>query len=82
MKTYNTNGCRDVTAESMRDAAAIFANRLARKRYGRWAYARTCVQQAHSQDGTLGEYSAFVGTAGRERGTTVGSNINFTVRAL
>lgn len=64
----------------MKAAAEIFATRAARRKYGRIGYCRTCTQQAHSQDGTLGEYGAFIGyTAGSNE--TTGNNIQFTVRA-
>lgn len=75
---YTSNGFRSVTAESMMQAAHIFAHRAARKRYGRRAYSRTCIMSAHAQDGRLAEFSAFIGyTTGRNE--TTGNNIHFTV---
>ena len=84
MKKYTTAGCRAVTAENMSEAAGIFADRMARKKYGKTGYARTCNLESWSQDQTLGEYSAFIGhaPAGKHnRGTTVGGNIRFSVYA-
>jgi hypothetical protein len=64
----------------MKAAAEIFATRAARRKYGRSAYCRTCVQQSHAQNGSFAEYSAFIGyTTGRNE--TTGSNIQFTVYA-
>tara|TARA_R110002126_G_scaffold5288_1_gene28067 strand:- start:322 stop:567 length:246 start_codon:yes stop_codon:yes gene_type:complete len=78
MNKYITNGRRSVVAESMSDAAAVFANRAARDKFGRSGYSRTCTLASWSQDNTLGEFSAFIGhTTGRNE--TTGKNINFTV---
>ena len=66
----------------MLDAAHIFAGRIARKKYGRAGHALTCVLESHTQDGSVGEYNAFIGyrPAGRHNaGTTVGSNERFSV---
>lgn len=78
MNSYRSPGFRNVLAENMNIAAEIFANRAARKRYGRRGYSRTCTIQSWSQDNTLGEYQAFIGyrTAPQE---TTGSNVHFTV---
>jgi len=65
----------------MRDAAEMFANRAARRAYGRRGYARTCTEGAHSQDYTLAEYSAFIGyTTGPNE--TTGHNVQFTVHRI
>jgi len=79
MKNYTSSGFRNVQAESMKEAAEIFANRAARRKYGRSAYSRTCTQQSHSQDGSLAEYSAFIGYKTGQHETS-GSNIQFTVQ--
>jgi hypothetical protein len=82
MKKYITTGCRPVQADNMKEAAQIFADRMARKKYGKGGYARTCNLESHSQDGTLGEYNAFLGytPAGKHnQGSTVGSNERFSV---
>ena len=75
---FKSSGFNTVESDSMSDAALVFANRAARRKYGRSGYARTCVQQAHSQDGTLAEYSAFIGYSTGPTETT-GNNIHFTV---
>ena len=83
MKKYTTSGCQAVTAENMSEAAEIFAGRMARKKYGKTGYCRTCNLESWSQDQTLGEFNAFIGytPAGKHnRGTTVGGNIRFSVR--
>ena len=82
MNKYTTNGCRAVTAENMSEAAGYFANRIARKTFGKTAYARTCNRSSWNADNTLGEYDAFIGytPAGKHNiGTTVGGNIRFSV---
>lgn len=77
---YQSRGFRSISAESIKDAARVFANRAARKHYGRKGYARTCNQNACSQNGKTVEYSAFIGyTTGMHE--TTGHNINFTVYA-
>lgn len=78
MQTYSCNGCRNVKAESMGQAADIFAGRLARREYGRRAYAAICNLDSQTMCGTMGNYNAFIGTAGGQ-GTTVGKNIMFSV---
>lgn len=78
MNKYTCNGFKSVKAETMKEAAEIFANRAAKRKYGRSAYCRTCTQGAYAQDGRLAEYSAFIGyTTGQNE--TSGNNINFTV---
>jgi hypothetical protein len=78
MNTYKSNGHRDVTAESMKEAAQIFADRKARKAYGKGGYARTCTLGSWSQDNSLGEFSAFIGYS-TGRNETTGGNAYFTV---
>ena len=76
---FKCNGYPDVVAESMSEAARIFAARAGRREFGNRAGVRTCVRQSYAQDGSLAEYSAFIGlTRGSE---TTGRNINFTVFA-
>ena len=80
MNKYLCSGYRPVMAESMNEAAEIFAGRMARALYGRKGYARTCTKNSWSQDGTLGEYNAFIGYSTGQNETT-GSNTYFSVRA-
>lgn len=75
--TYWCSGFRNVNAESMKAAAKVFADRQARRFYGRKGRARTCVMAAHSSD-KLAEFSAFIGyPTGRDE--VAGKNFNFTV---
>ena len=82
MNKYITDGCRPVTAENMSEAAGFFTDRIARKHYGKSGYCRTLNLESWSQDNTLGEYCAFIGYTPKGKhniGTTVGSNIRFSV---
>jgi hypothetical protein len=78
MNKYTTNGRRSVVAETMSDAAQIFADRAARDKFGRSGYCRTCVCTSWNQGNTLGEFSAFIGYR-TGRNETTGNTINFTV---
>lgn len=78
MNRYTSNGMRAVMAETMADAAEIFANRSARKEFGRRGYARTCTQNSYAKEGSLAEYNAFIGVRSGQ-GETSGHNIMFTV---
>ena len=72
------NGFRAVRAESLSEAAEIFASRMARRAYGRNGYVRTCNQGSYAQDMSLAEYFAFIGySTGCDE--TTGHNVNFTV---
>ena len=71
---------RTIAAETMKEAAAKLAMRLARKKYGRCADVRTCEIDSWSADGKLAEFCAFIGkTTGNE---TVGNNERFTLRLI
>ena len=77
---FTCGGFRAVRVETIREAAEIFANRAARKTYGKRGYARTCNMGSYAQDMRLAEFSAFIGyTTGHNRHETTGNNINFTV---
>jgi hypothetical protein len=78
MNKYSCNGFRSVVAESMKDAAEIFATRAARRSYGRSAYCRTLNQEYYAENGSFAGYSAFVGRRS-DRQYTVGHNFCFTV---
>lgn len=78
MNKFTCHGFRPVEAETLKDAALVFAARAARKAFGRRGYVRTCVQQAYAADMSFAEYSAFVGYS-TGRNETTGHNINFTV---
>ena len=74
MNTYSANGFRPVQANEMKDAAEVFAGRLARKQFGRKGYCRICRLDGWDEQGRFGEYEVFIGYNGAERGTTVGHN--------
>jgi len=85
MNTYTTDGCKTVQADSMQEAAEIFANRKARRKYGRGGYSRTCTRESSTMDGEMAEYNAFLGYTPAEKhnaGTTTGTNERFAVRIL
>ena len=75
--TYRCEKHTPIIAETIKDAARIFANRKARAEFGVKGEARTCEIGAYAQDGRLAEFSAFIGiTRGNE---TTGRNVHFTV---
>jgi hypothetical protein len=79
---YTSPGFRSVKACSISAAAVIFAERAARKQYGKSGYCRTCTQVAHSTDARSAEYSAFISyTLRGQRNETVGHNQSFVVYA-
>lgn len=80
MKTYHADTFRPVKSSSMRDAAAVFAARAARREYGRHATVRTLTLESWSNDGSCGEYSAFVGLRTGLHETS-GHNVRFVVTA-
>lgn len=69
-----------VRAERMPEAARVFAQRIARKFYGRNADVRTCNENSHSQDGSYAEYSAFIGIT--RNNATTGHNVSFSVERV
>jgi hypothetical protein len=77
---YISPGFRSVKACSIRAAAVIFAERAARKQFGKSGYCQTCTQLAHSKDGRSAEYSVFISRTLRgQRNETVGHNQSFVV---
>lgn len=62
----------------MHEAAQMFADRLARKEFGKRGYARTCTQNSYAQNGSFAEYNAFIGYRTGQHETT-GRNVMFTV---
>jgi hypothetical protein len=78
MNKYKSAGFNSVRAETINEAAMIFADRAARRKYGRAGYCRTCNQQCHAQDMSFAEYSAFIGSS-TGRNETTGTNLQFTV---
>ena len=78
MNTFTCSGFQSVKAETVTAAAEIFANRAAKRKYGRSGYCRTCTMGSYAENGNLAEFSAFIGykTGPSE---TSGNNISFTV---
>ncbi len=76
---YTADGFRPVEAESMQEAANIFADRLARRKYGKNAVSHTN-QNSWSRDGLMGEYQAFVGRYDRQSRSSTGDNVWITVQ--
>ncbi len=78
---YACTGFRAVEADGMGESAAVFAKRMAVRRYGKRGYCAILNETARAQDGRLAEYSAFVGYS-TGRNETSGHNFNFTVHKL
>lgn len=78
MKKYHCSGFNQLQAVNGQEAARAFAGRMAREKFGRKGYVRLCNLTAWSQDGTMGEFSAFIGYATGE--CTTGHNVTFTVQ--
>ncbi len=81
MNRYTCSGFRAVTAETFSDAAIVFANREARRQFGRRGYARTLNPGSYAKDGSLAEFSSFIGYNTGPNETT-GHNTHITVRRL
>lgn len=67
---FTCDGFKSVNAESMGEAANIFANRAARREYGRSASCLECVEDERAQDGSCAEYEAFIGISTSRNKTT------------
>ena len=82
---YMSPGFKSVAACSNCAAAEIFAERAARKQYGRSGYCKTCKQVLASADGTVADYVALIGYTLRgshnERIATGSKKITFGVTA-
>ncbi len=79
MSKFTCNGFKSVSGGiSISEAAEIFANRAARREFGKSGYARTCTMGSRTQDESVAEFQAFVGYS-TGRNETTGHNINFTV---
>ena len=77
---YKTNGCNAVNANSMKEAAEIFAYRFARRTYGKNADVRTLNQNCYSVNGKTAEYNAFIGIT--KANETTGNNIHFVIETV
>lgn len=69
---------RDGFVESARDAAVVFANRYARRVYGKRGHCRVIRLDSWTQDGRLSNFQAFIGIHNRD-GSTTGGNIPLQV---
>lgn len=78
-KIYTADGFRPVEAETMSEAANIFASRLARREYGKSGVSHAN-QNSYSRDGLMGQYQAFVGRYDRKSRSSTGDNVWITVR--
>jgi len=81
-KRYTTSAnMRAVLADSMHEAAGMFAERMSRKRYGKNGSVAALRQDCYSQDGAMAEYEAFVGRYDYKNHDTSGGNVRFSVYA-
>ena len=78
MILYRCNGFRSVRADSIRDAAEVFARRAARRAFGRRGIVRTMVEDSYVPNLSIVEFAAFIGYPTGPNETT-GHNIRFTV---
>ena len=78
MTLYRCNGFRSVRADSIRDAAGVFAKRAARRAFGRRGIVRTMVEDSYTRNLSIVEFAAFIGYP-TGRNETTGHNIRFTV---
>jgi hypothetical protein len=78
---YTCSGFNAVQAESQKHAATIFANRQAKKEYGKKGYARIVNLNSWSMDNSMGNYDCFIGVDGKgcQSNTTTGHNIHLLV---
>jgi hypothetical protein len=78
---YISEGFRSVQACSITAAVVIFAERVARKRYGKSGCCGTFTQIAGSADGRFAEYSVFIGYSPRGRRNKIGHHQTILVYA-
>jgi len=72
---YHCSGCQSVEAEGVQAAAEVFANRLAKRHYGRRGYCRTLRLDSWTQNQSSFTYQAFIGRSVGDGNTTAGHNI-------
>ncbi len=78
---FACSGLRNVVADDIKQAADVFSKRIAKKKFGRTAYARTLNVTSWTADYETVEFNAFVGVS-TGRNETTGSNVVFTVHKL
>lgn len=81
MARFVADGFRAVEAEGASAAARIFAERLARREYGRSGHCRTLRLDSWTQNGASHTFEAFIGKpVPGDRATTSGRNVWIYVR--
>jgi hypothetical protein len=75
---YACSGFRSVRADSIRDAAEVFAKRHARRAFGRRGIVANLVEDSYVPNLSIVEFAAFIGYASG-RNETTGHNVRFTV---
>lgn len=78
LTTYLCSGMRNVKAEDMREAARIFADRMARRKFGKRGIAFSPKMGAYDPRMRFAEFTAFIGYKSGQSETT-GSDLHFTV---
>ena len=80
--TYHADGQRPIRKsddafgiQNVADAARVFADRLARRTFGRKGYARTIRPDSWTQDGRNYTFEAFIGVDREHGRETVGRNV-------
>lgn len=82
MKRFTCQGFRPVDAYNAAEAAEIFADRKAKREYGRSGYCHHVRLDCWAESGTYANYEAFIGKAVRgDPNTTSGHNVWLTVYA-
>jgi hypothetical protein len=79
MGIYGCDGFKAVEADSPHGAAVAFANRKARREFGKRGYCRTARLDNWTENGHVFTFEAFIGYD-VERGTCSGHNIWLYVR--
>ena len=76
---FKCDGCRSVNRDGNEgfDAGEYFAGIMARREYGRRGHVGPCRLESWTEDGTCGEYEAFIGVS-NGNGMT-GRNVRFSV---
>lgn len=74
---HSCAGFRPIVTDGSVEVGRVFAERFARREYGKRGAVGTCRLESWSPDGRFAHYGAFVGV--RRDGGIVGSNYGFTV---
>ena len=75
MGTYRSHGFQPVDAGSHREAAQIFAARLAHREYGQRGHCRSLRLDCHTEDERSYTWEAFIGRPTQDRTATSGGNV-------